>query len=38
MTDAHGSVWLALYPMQQQPDGTWRIDGCQLGRLAGKET
>lgn len=21
---------LALYPMEQQPDGSWRIAGCQL--------
>jgi ketosteroid isomerase-like protein len=21
---------LALYTMEKQPDGTWRIDGCQL--------
>ena len=38
MTDAEGRAWLALYPMQRQPDGTWRIDGCRLARLAGQET
>ena len=36
MTDAEGRGWLALYPMQRQPDGTWRTNGCQLGRLAGQ--
>ena len=25
-----GSAVLALYPMQRQPDGSWRIDGCYL--------
>lgn len=25
-----GRNWLALYSMQQQPDGTWRINGCVL--------
>ena len=38
MTDAEGRAWLALYPMLKEPDGTWRINGCQLGRLAGHET
>lgn len=38
MTDAEGRAWLAVYPMQRQPDGGWRINGCQLGRLQGRET
>ena len=38
LTDADGRTWIALYPMQREPDGTWRIDGCQLARLAGQET
>lgn len=37
MTDAEGRAWIALYPMQRQPEG-WRIDGCQLGRLQGRAT
>ena len=37
MTDGEGRAWLALYPMQRQPDGSWRTDGCQLGRLAGQQ-
>jgi hypothetical protein len=37
MTDAEGHGWIALYPMQRQPDGSWRTNGCQLGRLAGQE-
>jgi hypothetical protein len=38
LTDADGHRWIALYPMQREPDGTWRINGCQLARLAGQET
>ena len=38
LTDAEGRTWIALYPMQREPDGTWRINGCQLARLAGQET
>ena len=37
MTDAEGRAWLAIYPMQRHPDGGWRINGCQLGRLVGRE-
>jgi hypothetical protein len=25
-----GHDYLALYAMEQQPDGTWKINGCQL--------
>jgi hypothetical protein len=25
-------------PMVKQPDGTWRINGCQLARLPARET
>ena len=38
LTDAEGRGWIALYPMQRQPDGSWRTNGCQLARLAGTET
>jgi hypothetical protein len=38
MSDAEGGAWLALYPMQKQPDGSWRTNGCQLARLAGTRT
>ena len=36
MTDAEGNAWIALYPMQRQADGVWRINGCQLARLQGE--
>jgi hypothetical protein len=35
MTDEEGRAWIALYPMQRQADGSWRINGCQLARLSG---
>ncbi len=38
MTDAEGRPWLALYPMERQADGGWRINGCRLLRLKGQET
>ncbi len=38
MTDAEGRTWLALYPMQREADGGWRINGCQLATLPGLET
>lgn len=38
MTDDAGRTWLALYPMEKQADGRWRINGCQLTRLAARET
>ena len=30
LTAADGSNWIALYTFQQQPDGSWKISGCQL--------
>lgn len=33
LTDTEGRAWLALYPMQRQPDGMWRTNGCQLKRM-----
>ena len=38
MTDAEGRAWLALYSMEKQSDGSWRINGCQLGRLTVRDT
>ena len=35
---SYAVVWIALYAMERQPDGSWRINGCQLARLAGRET
>ena len=27
-----GAAYLAIYPMERQPDGIWKIDGCYLAR------
>jgi Domain of unknown function (DUF4864) len=32
-----GESWLALYHMEQQPDGTWRIAGCVLIKAPASE-
>jgi ketosteroid isomerase-like protein len=36
LADAEGQQWVAFYVMQRQPDGGWRIAGCQLARLTEK--
>jgi hypothetical protein len=28
--DAEGGNWMALYAMEKQPDGSWKISGCRL--------
>ncbi|HEY8068501.1 MAG TPA: DUF4864 domain-containing protein [Burkholderiales bacterium] len=38
MTDDGGLVWLALYRMEKQKSGVWRIAGCSLARVAGAST
>lgn len=30
LTDFDSHVWLAIYLMHKDADGTWKIDGCQL--------
>lgn len=30
MSDRDGVVWMAIYRLQRQTDGTWLIDGCAL--------
>ena len=37
-TDFDGDIYLAQYPMERQPDGKWRIDGCILAIQEGKST
>ena len=37
-TDFEGDIYLAHYPMERQPDGQWRIDGCILTMQEGKST
>jgi DNA-binding transcriptional LysR family regulator len=38
LTDTQGRGWLAVYPMERQPDGSWRTNGCRLARLPGTRT
>jgi hypothetical protein len=30
VTGPDGRRWVAIYTLQRQPDGTWRINGCTL--------
>ena len=30
LTDGDGALWLATYRLERQPDGTWRIAGCDV--------
>jgi hypothetical protein len=30
-----GMDWIAIYTLEQQPDGTWRISGCYLAKALG---
>jgi hypothetical protein len=36
LTDAEGRAWIAYYPMLRDAAGQWRINGCQLARVAGQ--
>jgi hypothetical protein len=36
LTDAAGVLWLATYRLERQPDGTWRIAGCDVQPATGK--
>ena len=35
--DENGKAWTALYAMERQPDGSWKIVGCQLLELPGAD-
>jgi hypothetical protein len=35
--DANGKAWTALYAMERQPDGSWKINGCQLVEAPGAD-
>jgi hypothetical protein len=30
ITDETGKIWNARYSVQRQPDGSWKISGCQI--------
>lgn len=36
MADSAGALWVAVYQMQRQRDGRWRIAGCELQRSEGR--
>lgn len=36
LTDPAGELWLATYRLERQPDGSWRIAGCDVRRATGK--
>jgi Domain of unknown function (DUF4864) len=36
LQDLDGEDWLAIYAMEAQPDGSWRISGCTLQRRPGQ--
>ena len=36
MTDATGALWLAVYRLEQLPDRSWRISGCDVRPASGK--
>lgn len=36
MIDAAGAAWAVLYQLKRQPDGAWRISGCDVLRLPGR--
>lgn len=38
LTDADGSLWLATYRLERQPDGGWGISGCDVQPSSGKMT
>lgn len=35
LQDENGIDWVALYALQKQPDGQWRITGCHLRKAPG---
>lgn len=38
MTDGRGTLWLATYILQRQPDKSWRIAGCDVAEIEGHVT
>jgi hypothetical protein len=38
LTDADGSLWLATYRLERQPDSSWRISGCDVQPSSGRMT
>jgi hypothetical protein len=38
LTDSDGTLWLAIYRLERQPDRSWRISGCDVQPASGKST
>lgn len=38
LADPDGMLWVAVYSLQRQPDGQWRITGCTLAVSEGLQT
>lgn len=36
LTDGQGTLWLAIYRLERQPDKSWRIAGCAVEPATGK--
>jgi hypothetical protein len=36
IVDAAGEFWTAVYTLQRQPDGSWKISGCYLQKKPGE--
>jgi hypothetical protein len=36
-TDDDGQVWTALYKVDKQPEGGWKISGCAMARADGQQ-
>jgi len=36
LTDDEGTLWLAVYRLERQPDKSWRISGCDVQPAQGK--
>ena len=36
LVDASGEFWTAVYTLQQQPDGSWKITACRLTKKPGE--
>ena len=36
MGDAAGALWMVVYLVERQDDGSWRIGGCQVAPLQGR--
>jgi hypothetical protein len=37
LQDEAGADWAALYSLEKQPDGAWRITGCRLVKAPGSK-